>query len=168
LADLARDAYVAGLTMLARRELSEAQVRQRLLRRGHLQEDIDLAVDRLKSEGAIDDRRVAEAIARTEVTVRRRGRLRVDRRIQSAGVAPATARHAVDQIYGDLDPGALLDAALEKRLRGRDSIADQKQFQRLYRYLLGQGFESDKVLALLRRRAKPSMADESGDPGDDL
>jgi regulatory protein len=164
LADLARDAYVAGLTMLARRELSEVQVRQRLLRRGHLPEDIESAVARLKSERAIDDVRVAEAIARTEVTLHRHGRLRVDRRLQSAGVAPATARRAVDQIYDELDPESLLGAALDKRLRGRDGISDQKEFQRLYRYLLGQGFESDKVLALLRRRSKPSLEhDESGD-----
>jgi regulatory protein len=163
LADGAREAYVAGLSMLARRELSEAQVRQRLVRRGHLAPDIDTAIVRLKAERAIDDGRVAEAIARTEVTLHRRGRLRVDRRIQSASVAPATARRAVDEIFGELDAEALLAAALDKRLRGRGSIVDQKEFQRLYRYLLGQGFESDKVLALLRRRAKPSM----GDPGDD-
>jgi regulatory protein len=165
LADGARDAYVAGLTMLARRELSEVQVRQRLLRRQHLPEDIEAAIARLKAERAIDDNRVAEAIARTEVSLHRRGRLRVDRRIQSAGVAPATARHAVEQIFGELDPEALLSAALDRRLRGRDGIADRKEFQRLYRYMVGQGFESDKVLALLRRRSKPSLQDE---PGDDL
>jgi regulatory protein len=160
LADPARDAYVAGLTMVARRELSEAQVRQRLLRRGHRPDDIDIASARLNSERAIDDVRVAEAIARTEVTLHRRGRLRVDRRLQSAGVAPATARRAVDQIYGELDAEALLAAALDKRLRGRERIADQKEFQRLFRYLLGQGFESDKVLAILRQRSKASLPDD--------
>jgi regulatory protein len=151
--------------MLARRELSEVQVRQRLLRRGHLPEDIDIAIARLKSERAIDDVRVAEAIARTEVTLHRRGRLRVDRRIQSAGVAPATAHRAVEQVYGDLDPDTLLAGALDKRLRGRDGIADQKEFQRLYRYLLGQGFESDRVLAILRKRSKASMPDDEGSDG---
>jgi regulatory protein len=163
LADRAQDAYVAGLTMLARRELSEAQVRQRLVRRGHLTEDIDVAIARLKAERAIDDARVAQAIARTEIVIHRRGRLRVDRRIQSAGVAPAIAHHAVDEIYGELDAEALLAAALEKRLRGRDAISDQKEFQRLYRFLLGQGFESDQVLTALRRRAKRSMPDGSGE-----
>ncbi len=65
-------------------------------------------IARLKSERAIDDARVAEAIARTEVSIRRRGRLRVDRRIQSAGIAASTAKQAVDRIYGDLDADALL------------------------------------------------------------
>ena len=71
--------YLDALKMLARRELSEAQVRQRLARRGHDPESIDAAVARLKGERAIDDARVAEAIARTETAAKRRGRLRVSR-----------------------------------------------------------------------------------------
>ena len=105
--------------MLARRELSEAQVRQRLSRRGHEPESIDAAVERLKHERAIDDVRVAEAIARTETTIKRRGRLRVRRQIEHAGIAPPTARRAVDEVFGDIDDQALIEAALAKRLRDR-------------------------------------------------
>jgi hypothetical protein len=32
------------------------------------------------------------------------------------------------------------------------TIADDREFNRLYRYLIGQGFEPDRVLALLRKR----------------
>ena len=155
--------YLDALKMLGRRELSESQVRQRLVRKGHTDDEIDAAVTRLKDERAIDDTRVAEAIARTETAVKRRGKLRVRRQIEQAGIAPAVAKQALDSVFEDVDDEALLDAALGRRLRGDKLIADDREFQRLYRYLLGQGFESDKVLALLRRRAKPSM----GDPGDD-
>src|SRR5689334_253145 len=79
-------AYIAALRLLARRELSEAQVRQRLARRGYAEADVDEAIGKLKEERAIDDARVAEAIARTETSLKRRGRLRVKRQIQSAGV----------------------------------------------------------------------------------
>src|SRR4051812_15236799 len=76
-----RSAYVDGLTMLGRRELSETQVRQRLARKGHEPDAIDEAVERLRMERAIDDARVAEAIAHTETAVRGRGRLRVRQQI---------------------------------------------------------------------------------------
>jgi regulatory protein len=145
-------AYVDGLRMLARRELSESQVRQRLARKEHDEADIDEAVTRLLAERAIDDVRTAEAIARTETSIRGRGKLRVKRKIESAGIAAATAKHAVDEIFGDLDPEALLDAALAKRLRGDGMIKDDREFNRLYRYLVGQGFEPDRVLALLKSR----------------
>jgi regulatory protein len=139
--------------MLARRELSEAQVRQRLARRGHDEDAIDAAVARLIEERAIDDERVAAAIARTETSVRRRGRLRVRRQIEHAGIAAPTARRAVDEVFGDIDNDAYLQASLAKRLRGRETIGDDKAFQRLYRYLVGQGFEADQVVRALKARS---------------
>jgi len=145
-------AYVDALRMLARRELSESQVRQRLARREHDEADIDEAVARLREERAIDDVRTAEAIARSETSIRGRGKLRVKRKIESAGIAAATAKRAVEEIFGDLDPDALLGASLAKRLRGDGMIKDEREFNRLYRYLVGQGFEPDRVLALLRSR----------------
>ena len=147
--------YTDALRMLARRELSEAQVRQRLHRRGHPDDEIDTAIARLIADRAIDDARVAEAIARTETSVKRRGRLRVARQIESAGIAKSTARRAVDEVFADLDPRTHLEAALSKRLRGSARIEDDKQFQRLYRYLVGQGFEHDQVLRALDARRKP-------------
>src|SRR5262245_36763636 len=146
--------YVDALKMLSRRELSEAQVRQRLHRRGHTEDDIEAAVSRLISERAIDDARVAEAIARTETHVKRRGKLRVARLIESAGIAKGTARRAIDDVFSDLDSSALLEAALSRRLRGTARINDDKQFQRLYRYLVSQGFEHDEVMRVLNARRK--------------
>jgi len=148
----ARRAYTDALKLLARRELSEAQVRQRLARRRHDPDAVDAAIERLREEKAIDDIRVAEAIARSETALRKRGKLRVRLQIERAGIAGSTARRVVDDVFADLDADALLDAALAKRLRRGEDIADDRMFNRLYRYLLGQGFDPDRVMALLRTR----------------
>jgi regulatory protein len=145
-------AYVDGLRLLARRELSEAQLRDRLRRRGHAAARIDEAIDRLRTERALDDARVAEAMARSGATIKRRGRLRVRREIEHAGISSAAARRAIDAVFGDLDEDALLDASLARRLRSGRTIRDEKEFQRLYRYLIGQGFDADRALAALERR----------------
>ena len=150
---MSRAAYLDALKMLGRRELSEAQVRQRLERRGHGADAIDSAVAQLLEQRAIDDARVAGAIARTETSFKQRGKLRVRRQIEQAGISSNTARQTVDQVFDSLDADALLDASVAKRLRGRDRIADDREFQRLYRYLIGQGFEPQSVLAALRKRA---------------
>ena len=147
-------AYVAALRMLAQRELSEAQLRQRLARRGYDRDVIDAAIARLKSENNIDDARVAALIAQSETTRRKRGRLRVKRQIEAAGIAASIAQQAIDEAFRSIDADALMAAALERRLRGGKSIGDEKEFQRLYRYLCTQGFEPDRVLALLRARRK--------------
>jgi regulatory protein len=147
-----RRAYIDALKLLGRRELSEAQIRQRLARRKHDADAIDTAIDRLREERSVDDVRVAEAIARSQTSLRKRGKLRVRLQIERAGIAASTARRVVDEVFADLDGDALLDAALAKRLRLDDDIADDRAFNRLYRYLVGQGFEPDRVMALLRTR----------------
>lgn len=149
-------AYLDGLKMLARRELSEAQVRRRLARHGYEPESIDAALERLKKERAIDDARVAEAIARTETGVKRRGRLRVRRQIEQAGIAAPTARRAVDDVFSGIDDHALIEAALARRLRGHTAIADDREFRRLYRYLLAQGFDADSVMKTLTAHRRQS------------
>jgi len=148
----ARGAYADALKLLGRRELSEAQLRQRLGRRKHDIDAIDIAIARLREEKSIDDARLAETIARSETSVRKRGKLRVRQKIESAGVASDIARRVVDEVFADLDADRLLDAALAKRLRLGHDIADDRTFNRLYRYLVGQGFEPDRVIALLRTR----------------
>ena len=144
-------AYIAALKMLGARELTERQVRQRLARRGYDQETIDAAVVRLTNDGSLDDERAARAMAHAETSLRKRGRLRVKRRLEAAGIAPDVAQRATQEIFQTVDADALIGAALQKRLRGREQIAGDREFQRLYRYLIAQGFEADHVLALLRR-----------------
>ena len=150
----AEQAYVAGLTLLARRELAEAQLRERLARRKFEPDDIDAAVARLRDEQAIDDRRTAVACARTQLQVKHRGRARVVQYIQSLGIDRDLAREAVAEVFGDVDEDELLEHALNRRLRHGMALSDPAVFRRVHRYLLGQGFDAGRVTALLRSRAK--------------
>ena len=147
---MSNDTYLAALKLLARRELSEAQLRQRLLRRQFDPDEIDAALARLKSEGSLDDERVAGAIARSETGLKKRGRHRVTRRIEAAGIAASIARRVTDETFATIDADDLLAQALARRLRGRTRIEDDREFQRLYRHLVTQGFEPDRVMTLLR------------------
>ena len=144
-------AYSDAVKMLARRELSEAQIRQRLARRQHPAAAIDSAVDRLRELGAIDDERVAEAIARTQIATKRRGELRARQEILRAGISRDTAQRVAREVSQSVGPEAVLEAALTRRLRGRDQIADEREYARLHRYLIGQGFEPDRVLSALKK-----------------
>jgi regulatory protein len=154
-------AYAAGLRLLARRELSEAQLRERLARKAFELRDIDDAVARLRRTGALDDLRVATAAARTEALVKRRGRIRIQRHLASLGIASATITRALDEVSPAVDESALIEAALARRLRGpRARIEDAAHFRRLHQYLVRQGFEPSAVTALLRRRSRPDAVSD--------
>jgi regulatory protein len=153
--EVSNPAYIDGLKLLARRELSRAQVRQRLLRR-HAADLVDEAIARLSEERAIDDRRVAEAIARTQTSVRGRGRQRVRMEIERAGIDKSTARRVVEEVFAGLDDDALLEAALSRLARRQRSgdMTDDRQRARLYRRLVAEGFDADRVLASLKRHKR--------------
>ena len=78
------DAYAIALTMLSRGELSTAQLRDRLRRKGLAHDQIDRALHRLLSEGALNDRRAAVSYARHAALIK----LRV------GFVRPRSSKHA--------------------------------------------------------------------------
>ena len=137
--------------MLGSRELSEVQVRTRLTRRKFDEADIDEAIDRLRKDGTINDRRVALAAARLESTIRHRGRARVLQKIRQLGIEGSTAESAVSEVFEEVDEGALLDHALQRRLKGQTPKSlDDKARARIVRGLVGQGFSIDAILKRLR------------------
>jgi regulatory protein len=156
--DPARAAFVSALRMLAGRELSEAQVRERLARKGFPPGAVEDAVTRLMREGAIDDRRAALSRARTELLLRGRGSSRVLQQLRAIGIAGGTAEEALAEAIGDLEETTLVARALDRRLRGRPAqVRDRAEFRRLYRYLAGQGFSTSAILSVLRRRSRRSF-----------
>jgi SOS response regulatory protein OraA/RecX len=58
----------------------------------------------------------------------------------------------VDEAFGEIDEDALIDRALAKRLPVEAAIVDDKEFGRLYRFLLGQGFDADRITRALSAR----------------
>jgi regulatory protein len=143
-------AYLAAVRMLARRELSEAQVRQRLRRLGHSSASIDASITRLKDECSLNDVRVAGALARTLVGVQKRGRARVRQQLAAAGLSEEIADRAIAAAFEDVDEDALLRSRIEQRLGARDAPLDTRERARLYRYLLRQGFAHAQIMAALR------------------
>jgi len=144
-------AHTEGLKLLARRELSVEGVRARLEDRGYSPEDIAEALARLLESGALDDRRVARAYARTAVNVKGRGRLRVMQELLHMGVDKEIAAEALGEVFGDLDERALIEAAIRKKLHGRPAPKDQGEQARLYQFLMRQGFSPAGVAAALRK-----------------
>jgi regulatory protein len=151
-ADLsAARAYSTALALLARREISVAALRARLLRRGFATDDVDAVVARLKQDGTLDDRRTATAAARLEGAIRLRGKRRVLQKVRALGVDAELAHAAVDSVFADLDETALLDRAIARRLKGQDPKSlDRLATARLVRSLVGQGFSPEQVFARLR------------------
>ena len=149
------DAYVTGLRMLARRELSEAQIRIRLTRRQFEPDEVDEAVEKLRRDGSLDDRRTAMACARTEAHVKRHGQRRALQQLQAIGIARDLAASAVKEVFADVDEDHVIEQILERRLRQPGgSERTRPTLRRVHRYLLTQGFDAARVNAAIRSRVR--------------
>src|SRR5687767_9911099 len=148
------DAYRTALTLLSRRELSTKQLRERLARKQFDDAEIDAVVQRLTQDRTLDDRRVALASARLDAAIKRRGRRRVLQHVRQLGVSATIAEAAVNEVFGELDENALLERALERRLKGANPrLLDRQALARVVRSLVGQGFDPGQVYARLRRKS---------------
>ncbi len=145
------------LGWLAVRDLSAAEIRSRLRRR-HCPEDLaEQAIAQLRESRAIDDERVALGRARVESGLRGRGRERVLLRLQSIGIDAETARRAVTTVFDDVDEDALLERAIERRLKTTGgAVRNASAYRRLYGALVRQGFSPAAIRTALDRRAVKS------------
>jgi regulatory protein len=146
--------------MLSRRELSTMQVRQRLARKGFEADAVHAAASRLLGNGALDDRRVALAAARTHAQVKRHGRDRVARELSALGIDRHVADEALAEVFGTVDETALLEQALDRRLRPHLDVRDAAVQRRLFGALLRQGFDGQAVSRALRARARTQTDEE--------
>ncbi len=147
--------------MLARRELSVARTRARLIDREHDAGEVDTAIEHLLETGALDDRRVARAYARTAFKVKGRGRLRIQSELHAMGITRDVAAEALAETFGDVDERSLIAKAIQKKLRGGRKITDKADYARLYHFLMRQGFSPAAVSAALRAYRKGTSSDET-------
>ncbi len=149
--------------MLARRELSAAQLAERLRRRGFDDNAVETTIARLQREGALDDLRTATVHARRLAGLAHRGPLRAEREITALGIDPAVAHAAVAEVYAEHGVQTVVQRALARRLPQGSAVEGRIHFGKLYRYLVRQGFEPQMAIAALRDRAGTSAPSDDGE-----
>jgi len=153
--DSSKAAYFRALRWLTARELSEAQVRSRLAEKGYTEIAITPALERLIRDRAVDDRRAATAVARTEVRVRRHGPHRVMGKLIAMHIDRELAKEVVRELFGEEDENALIERTLETRLRGNpERLKDPRERRRILAYLVRQGFSASAASTAIRNKSK--------------
>jgi len=117
---------------------------------------------------ALDDSRVADTIARKESVVRGRGRLRVRREIEAAGIGRAAAQRAQQRSLSRRAIEGLIHALDNRKARVRESavhgltdVDTQRSTEGLIHALDGADAESERAaVTALARRARGSVSDE--------
>ena len=137
----------AALRLLGRREHSREELRRRLRRSGHPEALVERVLEALAREGLQDDRRFAEAYARSR-RERGYGPLRVAVELRQRGVA----RELVERVLAEQGEEEPWEAALERARRRRFGAAPPRpgaERARQARFLQQRGFPLEQVLRAL-------------------
>ena len=140
--------YADGLRLLGRRDFTQAELRTRLLERGHDVEGVEAALVRLTETRALDDRRTALAFVRTASRVKGGGRLRIQRELQARGVSAAILREALAELPVEADTQQIQRYLARKR--ERLDLDDPAARRRLLQQLLRRGFSAESIRKVLK------------------
>jgi regulatory protein len=147
-----------AIGLLARREYSRAELRERLMAGGAPRGDVVAVLDALASEGYLSDERFAHGV------VRQKSGAFSQRAIAGALKAKGvTGEAAAEALAGNTvdDQDALV--ALWRRRFGH-APADERDKARQVRFLQSRGFSLSAIFRLLR--SPPESDDGTSDPAD--
>jgi regulatory protein len=150
-------AYAARI--LSSRAQTISELREKLRRKTARREDVDAVLAKLRELGYINDQRFAESFATWQRDYQGVGKTRVVRDLMARRVAPALARQAVDDAFRETDEGAMIQAFLDRKYRGKnlhallsyDNPDHDKNLASAYRKLRTAGFSTGNSIRILKR-----------------
>ena len=139
----------AALTLLGRRDFTAAELRQRLIDKGHDPGEVAEQIELLTADGTLDDARVAASHLRVASQIKGRGRMRIRQELQARGIAKSVIEPLIAEMPSEDEDAAIQKFLSRKRVPATlDAAARNKVFQQLMR----KGFTADAISKALRHR----------------
>ena len=148
-----RTAWAVAIGMLARRDLSEGEVRTKLLAREFAEDEVEETLSRLLKRRYLDDRSLAFAVVRAQVRTKHQGPLKVKAYLQRRQIPEELAQEAIRAEFPDGAENERAAIALQtmwRRAAGGDAEGDsgaaepdtrnRKEAGRLFRRLVARGY----------------------------
>jgi regulatory protein len=145
--DLSQRCYNAAARFLAYRPRSEAEIRQRLLRHGFLENDIAKTLARLKEQGLADDAAFARYWRENRDTFSPRSRRLTKMELKRKGLSG----DIIEQVISEIDEKDSAYRAATARARRLRSTDFQDFRQRLGSYLGRRGFNYGIIKEITER-----------------
>lgn len=146
-----KEAQNYSIAILARRPLSEAQLREKLRSRKYAPEVVSAVVSHLREIDLIDDLHYARLWIRTRVKTNPRGTLLLRKELRTKGVAAAVVEKALEEFKESYDETELLSRVAEGRAQKLTHLDRRARQRRLFNYLLRRGFPIDEVRSITRK-----------------
>ena len=152
--------YAEAVRHLSRRPLTVRELRDRLGRSGYAEGEIEAVLERLLSDGSLDDLALASHYMAARMDRLGHGPDRLERDLVRRGVSAPVVKEALIKglADGDLNPEAVLQREIGRRLAG--GSVTPREYRRVYNAMLRAGFEPYAIRrALDRYRRDPDYTE---------
>ncbi|MGH9354198.1 MAG: regulatory protein RecX, partial [Terriglobia bacterium] len=138
--------FSTAIRLLARRPYAVAEMRRALIKKFPDEAKVEAALAQLRASGYLDDRKFARQFASFLVRNRAFGRERVRLELKSRLVDYRFIDEALERAFDETSEQALLERALDKKLRALRLPLTQRKFYSLAQSLMRLGFRSDAIM----------------------
>ena len=142
------DWYTWAAARCARQEFSRRDISTKLMNKGAMADEAREVVDRLVSEGFIDDARYARAFVADKFRFERWGRVKISYMLHLKGLPDDVVDEALHQI-DDTQYVETLKDLLEAKLRTLWAATPFALRQKVARTAISRGFEPDLVFQVM-------------------
>ena len=144
-------AYQYALRLLTARDYTEARLREKLRGRAFEEVDIEAALERMISEGWVNDRRFAERFAESALASGRYYGARLRQEMRRRGLPPEVVSDVLGRVMEERDECEDMRSVFEHRFNGFSfNTASDKDKRRAIGFLQRRGFGFSAIMRILR------------------
>jgi regulatory protein len=160
--------YDRALNMLAFRARSSAELARALVKKGEEKPHVDWAIERLQTQGLLDDAAFAQSFTRANVLGAKQSRRRVQQDLARKGVARSVSDAAIDTVFEEegVDQREIVEDAARKKLRALRGLEPPVRRRRLYAFLARRGYDADDIRLAMDAVGSALLASD-GEEGDE-
>lgn len=140
-----------AVKLLSARPYSEKKLKEKLYARKYPTPEIRAALDRLKSERLLDDRKYAEDYVRVRMAARPRAAMRMVSDLLARGIPLTLAREVTTELMPKTDEALLAREFVRRKQAQYAHLDDDTRWRRLAGMLARRGFSLDTIRKVLQR-----------------
>lgn len=148
----------AAIRLIERQDRTTADMRARLVARGYAMDTVEAVIDRLVTNGLLDDRRFAERFAELATNERGMGSRRIKLELVRRGVDRETATETGLDVSADDRERAF--ALATKRVPRLKQLPREVAYRRLFGFLARKGYSPDICQDAIKRAMKATILSE--------
>ena len=138
-----------ALRLIEFRDRTEKELREKLVAKGYIEEQIEDTIEFLKNYGYIDDGRYASHFTQDAINLKKWGKIRIRTELLRKGIDREIVDFAIEDAFSEIEDDRVL---AQMQLRFKDSdFGNIKERTRIFNFFMRRGFTPDEIKGAMNK-----------------